>query len=59
MHVAADINTHTIIVAELSSSNVTNSAMLPNLCQIYRKINVISGNRVYETRQCYETVRIK
>ncbi|ATF09364.1 hypothetical protein BTN50_0857 [Candidatus Enterovibrio altilux] len=55
-----DINTHEISSAELSASNVTNGEVRPNLLkQTSRKINKISADNVYDTRQCYETVHIK
>ncbi|ATF10507.1 Mobile element protein [Candidatus Enterovibrio altilux] len=53
-------NTCKIIAAELSASNVTDLKVLPNLLkQTRQKINEISTDSSYDTRQYYETVRIK
>ncbi|ATF09968.1 hypothetical protein BTN50_1494 [Candidatus Enterovibrio altilux] len=39
---------------------VTDSEVLPNLFKhTSRRINEILGDGAYNTRQCYETVRIK
>ncbi|ATF08612.1 Mobile element protein [Candidatus Enterovibrio altilux] len=60
MHEVVNINTHAIITAELSSSNVTDDKVLPNLFkQTRRKIHKILGESAYDTKQCYETARIK
>ncbi|ATF09105.1 hypothetical protein BTN50_0578 [Candidatus Enterovibrio altilux] len=51
---------HEIIAAELSASNVTDGKVpLSLLKQTRQKINEISAAGVYDTRQYYETVRIK
>ena len=40
--------------------NVTDGEALPNLLnQTRRKINEIPGDGAYDTRQCYEAIRIK
>ncbi len=60
LHLAVDTGTHEIIAAELSLSNVTDGEALPNLLnQTRRRINEISGDGAYDTRQCYEAIRIK
>ncbi|ATF08680.1 Mobile element protein [Candidatus Enterovibrio altilux] len=60
MYLAININTHEIIVAELSASNVIEGEGLPNLLkQTRRKINEISADGVDDTKQCYEIIRIK
>ncbi|MGV3002805.1 IS5 family transposase [Vibrio sp. E150_018] len=60
LHLAVDTNTHEIIAAELSLSNVTDAEVLPNLLkQTRRKIAEISGDGAYDTKDCYEAIRIK
>lgn len=60
LHLAVDTNTHEIIDAELSLSNVTDAEVLPNLLkQTRRKIAEISGDGAYDTKDCYEAIRIK
>ncbi|EGR08377.1 transposase DDE domain protein [Vibrio cholerae HE48] len=60
LHLAVDANTHEIIAAELSLSNVTDAEVLPNLLkQTRRKIAEISGDGADDTKGCYETIRIK
>ncbi|ATF10233.1 Mobile element protein [Candidatus Enterovibrio altilux] len=60
LHLAVYISTHEIIAAELSASNVTDGNVLPNwFKQTSRRINEILSNEAYDTRQCYESVRIK
>ncbi|MFG0607515.1 IS5 family transposase [Vibrio mimicus] len=60
LHLAVDTNTHEIIAAELSLSNVTDAEVLPNLLkQTRRKIVEISGDGAYDTKACYEAIRIK
>lgn len=50
LHLAVDTNTHEIIVAELSLSNVSDGEALPNLLrQTCRKIIEISGDGTYDT----------
>ncbi|WP_139158999.1 IS5 family transposase, partial [Vibrio sonorensis] len=57
---AVDTDTHELIAAELSLSNVTDGEVLPNLLkQTRRRINEISGDGAYDTRLCYEAIRIK
>ncbi|ATF10373.1 Mobile element protein [Candidatus Enterovibrio altilux] len=54
LYLAVGINTHEIIATELSALNVTDDKMLLNLFkQICRKINKISADGVYDTRQYY------
>lgn len=51
LHLAVDTNTHEIIAAELSLSNVTDAEVLPNLLkQIRRKIVEISGDGLMTPR---------
>ncbi|ATF09398.1 hypothetical protein [Candidatus Enterovibrio altilux] len=51
---------HDIIIAELSVLNLTGGEVLPNLLkETSRKVNKISGDGVYDTRQSYEIIRIK
>lgn len=60
LHLAVDTNTHEIIAAELSLSNVTDAEVLPNLLkQTRRKIVEISGDGAYDTKAFYEAIRIK
>ncbi|ATF10012.1 hypothetical protein [Candidatus Enterovibrio altilux] len=48
------------LLLKLSASNVSNDEVLPNLLkQARRRINAISGDDVYDTKQYYETARIK
>nr|WP_257976748.1 transposase [Vibrio parahaemolyticus] len=55
-----DTDTHEIIAAELSLSNVGDGEGLPNLLkQTRRKIAEISGDGAYDTRLFYEAIRIK
>ncbi len=60
LHLAVDTDTHEIIAAELSLSNVSDGEGLPNLLkQTRRRIVEISGDEAYDTRLCYEAIRIK
>ncbi|WP_412500261.1 IS5 family transposase [Shewanella chilikensis] len=60
LHLAVDTSTHEIIAAELSLSNVTDAEAFPALLkQTRRKIIEISGDGAYDTRACYEAIRIK
>ncbi|MEA5239112.1 IS5 family transposase, partial [Vibrio parahaemolyticus] len=60
LHIAVNTNTHEIVAAELSLSNVTDAEVLPNLLkQTRRKIIEISGDGAYDTRGCYDAIRIK
>ncbi|WP_394336771.1 hypothetical protein [Candidatus Enterovibrio altilux] len=48
------------MTAELSASNITDSTVLPNVFKQTRcRLNETSGDKAYDTRQCYETIRIK
>ncbi|WP_150149120.1 hypothetical protein [Candidatus Enterovibrio altilux] len=54
------INTHEIMAVTLSAPNVTDAEVLSNLLtQTHRRINVTSDDGADDTRQCYETIRIK
>ena len=60
LHIAVDTHTHEIVAAELSLSNVTDAEVLPNLLkQTRRKIIEISGDGAYDTKGCYDAIRIK
>lgn len=60
LHLAVDTDTHEIIAAELSLSNVNDGEALPNLLrQTHRRIMAISGDGAYDGRLCYEAIRIK
>ncbi len=60
MHIAVDTHTHEIVAAEPSLSNVTDAEVLPNLLkQTRRKIIEISGDGAYDTKGCYDAIRIK
>lgn len=60
MHLAVDTNTHEIVAAALSLSNVTDAEVLPNLLkQTRRRIIEISGDGAYDTRDCQDTIWIK
>ncbi len=53
LHIAVDADTHEIIAAELSLSNVTDAEVLSNLLkQTLRKITEISGDGAYDTKDC-------
>ncbi|WP_150137084.1 hypothetical protein [Candidatus Enterovibrio altilux] len=59
-HLAVAINTHQIITAELSASNVINGEVLLNfLQQSHRKINKILGSCTCDIIPYYETIHIK
>jgi hypothetical protein len=59
LHIAVDTHTHEIVAAELSLSNVTDAEVLPNLLkQTRRKIIEISGDGAYDTKGCYDAIRI-
>lgn len=60
LHLAVDAGTHDIVAAELSLSSVTDAEVLPTLLkQTYRKIIEISADGAYDTRDCYNAIRIK
>ncbi|ATF09772.1 hypothetical protein BTN50_1286 [Candidatus Enterovibrio altilux] len=55
-----DIHAYEIIAAELSATNMADGGVLSNLLkQSHRKANGILADGVYDSRQCYETVRIR
>lgn len=54
LHFAVDTDTHEIIVVELILSGVTDVEVLPNLLkQTHRSIKEISGDCIYDTRECH------
>lgn len=60
LHIAEDTNTHEIVAAELSLSNVTDAEAFPYLLkQTRRKVIEISGDGAYDTRNCHDAIRIK
>ncbi|ENK2325673.1 IS5 family transposase [Vibrio vulnificus] len=60
LHLAVDTSTHEIVAAELSLCNVTDAEVLPNLLkQTRRRIIEISGDGAYDTRDCYDAIRVK
>lgn len=60
LHLAVDTNTHDIVAAELSLSNVTDADVLPYLLkQTCRKIIEISGDGAYDTRNCHDAIQFK
>ena len=60
VHLAADTDTHEILVAELSLSNVGDGEALPNLLRQTRRRTIeISGDGAYDTRLCYEAIHLK
>ncbi len=60
LYLAVDTNTHEIIAAESSLSNVSDGEALPNLLrQTRRRTMEISDDGAYDTRLCYEAIRIK
>ncbi len=60
LHLALDTDTHEIIAAELSLSDVSDGEALPNLLKQTRgRIVKISGDGAYYTRLCYEAICIK
>ena len=60
LHLAFDTYTDRVIAAESSFSNVRGGEALSNLLkQTRRTIMAISGYSAYDTRLCYEAIRIK
>ena len=60
LHIAVDADTHQIVAAELSLSNVADSEVLPELLkQTHRKIKAISGDGAYDSRRCYQAIMSK
>jgi hypothetical protein len=60
LHFAVDTNTHEIVAAELNLSNATDAEALPNLLkQTRRKIIEISGDSVYDIRNCHDAIPVK
>lgn len=60
LHIAVDTHTYEIVAAELSLSSVTDDEVLPNLLkQTRRKIIEIPGDGAYDTKGCYDAIRIK
>ena len=57
LHIAVDISTHEIVTAVF---NVTDAEVFPYLLrQTLCKIIEISGDGAYDTRNCYDAIRIK
>lgn len=60
LHLAVDAQTHEVICADLSLSNVTDTEAFPGLIrQTYRKIKVASADGAYNTRVCHDELRRK
>lgn len=60
LHLAVGTETHEIIAAELSLSNVIDGEVLPNLLKQTRlRIIEISDDGAYETRLYYEAIHFK
>lgn len=60
LHLAVDADTHEVICADLSLSNVTDSEAFPRLIrQTHRKIRVASADGAYDTRLCHDELRRK
>jgi len=60
LQLAVNANTHDIVPAESSLSNVTDARALPTLLkQTYRKIIEISTDGAYDTRDCYNASHIE
>lgn len=60
LHLAVDTDTHEIIAAELTLSEVTDAEVLSNqLKQTRRSIKEISGDGAYDTRECHRAIRVK
>lgn len=60
LHLAVDIDTHEVISAEVSLVNVGDSEVLPTLLNpLRRKIDSVSGNGAYDTKECHKVLQRK
>lgn len=60
LHLAVDIDTHEVISAEVSLVNVGDSEELPTLLNpLRRKIDTVSGNGAYDTKECHKVLQRK
>jgi hypothetical protein len=60
LDLAVDANTHEVICADLSLSNITDTEAFPSLIrQTQRKIKVASAEGAYDTRVCHDELRRK
>lgn len=60
LHITFDTNTHEIVAAELSLSNVNDAEVLLNLLrQTHCKIIEISGYGAYDTKHCHDAIQFK
>lgn len=60
LHLAVDTHTHQIVSAQVSLVSVGDSEVLPTLLKpLRRRIEAVSGDGAYDTKQCYEEVAKK
>lgn len=60
LHLAVDVDTHEVISAEVSLVNVRDSKVLPTLLNpLRRKIDSVSGNGAYDTKECNKVLQRK
>lgn len=59
-YLAVDVDTHEVISAEVSLVNVGESEVLPTLLNpLRRKIHAVSGDGVYDTKECNKVLQRK
>lgn len=60
LHLAVDVDTHEVISAEVSLVNVGDSEVLPTLLNpLRRKIDSVSGDGAYDTKECHKVLQRK
>lgn len=60
LHLALDADTHEVIRAEVSLVNVGDSEVLPTLLNpLRRKIDSVSGDSAYDTKECHKVLQRK
>ena len=60
LHLAVDATTHAIVAAETSLENIADNEVLPTLLNpLRRKIEQVSGDGAYDTRECHALLKNK
>ena len=60
IHLGIDTHTHQIIAAEVTTASVGDAEVLPTLLRpLRRKLEAVSGDGAYDTKQCYLEVAKK
>ncbi|QGS48980.1 IS5-like element ISSpu14 family transposase [Shewanella putrefaciens] len=60
LHLAIDADTHDVVSAEVSLVNVADNEVLPTMLNpLRRKVNQVSADGAYDTKECHKLLRHK